>query len=62
MKAMQEGFSFRLWLSLVIMITVLPVSAATLHVWQDSPNPSPPHTNWLMAARSIQEAIHECPA
>jgi hypothetical protein len=55
---MQEDLSFRLWLSLVIMITVLPVSAATLHVWQNSPNPSPPYTNWLMAAHSIQEAIN----
>ena len=58
MKTMQEWFSFRLWLSLATMITVLPVSAGTLHVWQDSPNPSPPYTNWLMAARSIQEAIN----
>lgn len=33
------------------------VSAATLHVWPDSPNPMPPYTNWTTAARFIQDAV-----
>jgi hypothetical protein len=32
-------------------------SAATLHVWQDSPSPAPPYADWVSAARTIQEAV-----
>jgi len=31
--------------------------AATLHVWQDSPTPTPPYTNWATAARTVQDAV-----
>ena len=27
------------------------------YVWQESPNPSPPYTNWATAAQTIQEAV-----
>ncbi len=33
-----------------------PVIAATLHVWVDSPNPTPPFSTWETAARILQEA------
>ena len=47
-------------LSLINMLVVLhgfTVSAATVRVWQDSPNPAPPYTNWATAAHAIQEAV-----
>jgi hypothetical protein len=31
--------------------------AATRYVWQASPSPGPPYTNWLSAARVIQDAV-----
>jgi PKD repeat protein len=30
---------------------------STLHVWQDSPNPTPPYLSWATAAHTIQEAV-----
>lgn len=30
---------------------------ASLYVWQGSPNPAPPYTNWGTAAHGIQEAV-----
>ena len=32
-------------------------SAATRYVWQDSPSPGPPYTNWASAAHVIQDAV-----
>ena len=32
-------------------------SAATLYVWQDSPNPTPPYATWATAAKNIQDAV-----
>lgn len=29
----------------------------TRYVWQDSPSPTPPYTNWATAARVIQDAV-----
>ncbi|MCZ7636656.1 MAG: hypothetical protein M5U12_11890 [Verrucomicrobia bacterium] len=33
------------------------LSSATLYVALDSPNPTPPYTNWATAARVIQDAV-----
>jgi hypothetical protein len=35
----------------------MAVSAATLHVWQTSPTPGAPFTNWATAAHTIQDAV-----
>ena len=34
-----------------------PTPAATLHVWQASPNPTPPYASWETAATGIQPAV-----
>jgi hypothetical protein len=34
-----------------------PAFPATNYVWQDSPNPGPPFTNWATAAHTIQDAV-----
>ena len=31
--------------------------AATRYVWQGSPSPAPPYTNWATAAHVIQDAV-----
>src|SRR5262249_14768155 len=31
--------------------------SATAYVWQNSPSPTPPHTNWATAAHTIQDAV-----
>jgi len=33
------------------------VWAATHYVWQSSPGPAPPYTNWVTAATNIQQAV-----
>jgi len=35
----------------------LPISAATLLVWPESPNPTPPYADWSTAAQTIQAAV-----
>ena len=45
---------------LVAAVTTLAgwtVSAATLHVWPDSPNPMPPYDSWGNTATNIQNAV-----
>jgi hypothetical protein len=44
-------------LALGVLLTGMAASAATRYVWQDSPSPSPPHTNWATAAHNIQKAV-----
>ncbi|MEI7733446.1 MAG: PKD domain-containing protein [Verrucomicrobiota bacterium] len=34
-----------------------PLPAATLLVWPDSPNPTPPYADWTTAAQTIQTAV-----
>jgi hypothetical protein len=38
-------------------LSCLNTRAATLYVWQDSPSPVSPYTNWATAAHTIQEAV-----
>ncbi len=38
-------------------LAALNLSAATLHVWQESPNPGPPYSDWSTAARTIRAAV-----
>jgi len=41
----------------VALLAGLHLSAATLHVSLDSPNPSPPFATWATAATNIQQAV-----
>jgi hypothetical protein len=38
-------------------LAVAPLRGATLHVSLDSPDPTPPYTNWSTAAHVIQDAV-----
>jgi hypothetical protein len=43
-------------LALVLFgFSALSVCAATHYVWQSSPGPAPPYTNWATAAVTIQQ-------
>ncbi len=42
---------------MAMALTLYCSSGATLLVWQESPNPVRPYTNWSAAARSIQDAV-----
>jgi len=41
----------------IAILAAWTASAATLCVWQDSPNPATPHTDWTTAAHVIQDAV-----
>ena len=43
------------------ILSELTGSAATRHVWPESPNPSPPYGTWGTAARTIQDAVDAAP-
>ena len=43
---------------LLVPILVLPAMAATRYVWTNSPAPAAPYTNWITAARTIQDAVN----
>jgi PKD repeat protein len=45
------------WLLCVLLFIKMDGLAATNYVWQDSPTPAPPYTNWAKAAHTIQEAV-----
>jgi hypothetical protein len=38
-------------------LPALPLHAATLYVWQDSPSAGPPYGTWATAAHGIQDAV-----
>jgi hypothetical protein len=40
----------------LLLLSAGSVSAATRYVWQGSPSPGPPNTNWATAAYVIQDA------
>ena len=40
----------------------VPPTPATLYVWQDSPNPTPPFATWATAAKNIQDAVNAAQA
>ena len=42
---------------LLLLLSSLPVAAATLLVWPDSPAPASPFTDWASAAHAIQDAV-----
>jgi hypothetical protein len=41
----------------LLLLSAASASAATRYVWQDSPNPAPPYTNWTTAAHVLQDAV-----
>ena len=46
--------------SLALLLPLATASAATRYVWQGSPSPGPPYTNWATAAHVIQDAVGSC--
>src|SRR5262245_47534918 len=44
--------------SIGLAVIALTADAETRYVRLDSPDPTPPYTNWLTAARTIQDAIN----
>ena len=51
--------SLRLAVAVALLATAMigAVSAGTHYVSLDSPNPTPPYTNWATAATNIQQAV-----
>jgi hypothetical protein len=45
------------FLFLLALLNGVPASGAELYVWQASPTPTPPYTNWTTAAHTIQAAV-----
>ncbi len=43
--------------ALVSLGVVATASAVTRYVWQGSPSPAAPYTNWTTAAHVIQDAV-----
>jgi hypothetical protein len=51
-------FSVGCWmLDVAVLLSCASAPAATRYVWQNSPNPGPPFTNWTTAAHVIQDAV-----
>ena len=42
---------------ITLLLAVSNLSAATHYVSLESPNPTPPYTNWATAATNIQQAV-----
>lgn len=59
-KELNAGHSVRCARCVLLWLTMLfaaSASAATRCVWQSSPSPAPPYTNWDTAAHVIQDAV-----
>jgi len=54
---MHKKFETALEATLIATLLCGNLHAATLHVWQESPNPSAPYSDWAHAAHVIQDAI-----
>jgi hypothetical protein len=52
-----RGSMFNVLLSLLLLAATGSAAAATRYVWQESPSPGPPYTNWTSAAHVIQDAV-----
>ena len=48
---------FNFGLNLLLLLAASAANAATRYVWQGSPGPAPPYTNWASAAHVIQDAV-----
>jgi hypothetical protein len=61
LKAMKPQFSTTglFGLALGVVFTGMAASADTLYVWQASPTPGAPFTNWATAAHTIQAAVDD---
>ncbi len=46
-----------LFVAFCALLGSMPLRAATLYVWQDSPSSSPPYIDWASAATNIQDAV-----
>jgi len=49
--------SFPGGVSASVTVSVISVEASTVYVWTNSPTPTPPYTNWVTAAHTIQDAV-----
>ena len=56
-KMIIKNYGYVLLTVLALACAIHPVHAGTRHVWQDSPNPSPPYADWASAATNIQDAV-----
>jgi hypothetical protein len=52
-----RGSMLNVLLTLLLLAVTGGASAATRYVWQSSPSPVPPYTNWTSAAHVIPDAV-----
>ena len=57
MKTTMKQLGRYVYCGALLWLTAVAALGAIRHVWQDSPNPTPPYADWATAAHTIQEAI-----
>ena len=57
MKTLVPTPSLRTLVLLALLLAANSTRASVRYVWQDSPSPGPPYTNWTTAAHVIQDAV-----